>query len=398
MADEQLSFRSTLKVETRVISSAERKKLEAKARERARDPSVFDEEGHEPFFWTALASNQRVDSYFTRMNESSLQNYVNDADDPGVQFQNSHNVREVGFGRSLGGQLTGRSGHKEALIDFYAIRGLAAGGLTSDQFIDGMRAGIYNDVSIGFVPARMICNICGKDWLKRWDWLFGGGDDEACSHWPGREYKKDDKAKPEVCVLDVQDARLSEVSIVYDGATPGAGIAAVDMARMLSGEGKLSETDRTFIERIYRVRIAPPAGIYGGVELERLRTMETQDDNKEAVVEDDPQPQTRKTALRSGAKPQGETDPAKRMETLREKYGSSLGELGDDPYEVIGTLAERVLAQDGEIAKLATEAAYGRDAREAILNELDETVVRAFGADENTKSRQERHRRMVREE
>lgn len=393
------SFRSTLKVETRAISGSERKKLVEKAKDRARDPDIFDEEGHEPFFWTARASNQTVDSYFTKMNENSLQNYVADATDPGVQFQNSHNVREVGFGRSLGGLVTGRSGAKEAMIDFYAIRGLSAGGMSSDQFIDGVRAGIYNDVSIGFTPGKMICNICGNDWLRKWDWFFddSGSREETCIHWPGKEYEPEKGKKPVVCVLDVQEARLNEVSLVYDGATPGAGIAAVDAARMASAHGKLTETERMFLEGLYRYRIAPPVGTYGGVtlDLEKIRAMETE--NTDAAVTD-PQPTVRKTTLRSG-KPEVATadDSLEPMERLRAKFGEQIGELGDDPYEVIETLAERVIAQDQEVAKLTTEAGYGREAREAVLNELDKTVVRAFGADENTRARQERYRRMVKE-
>lgn len=400
--EEHPSFRSTLKVETRAISSSERKKLLDKARDRARDPDIFDEEGHEPFFWTARASNQTVDSYFTKMNENSLQNYVDDATDPGVQFQNSHNVREVGFGRSLGGVVTGRSGAKEALIDFYAIRGLSAGGMLSDQFIDGVRAGIYNDVSIGFTPGKMICNICGNDWLRKWDWIFDdtGTREETCTHWPGKEYETERGKKPVVCILDVQEARLNEVSLVYDGATPGAGIAAVDAARMASATGKLPETDRMFLEGLYQYRIAPPPGLHRGVELdlEKIRAMTDPkvEDNNVTVV--DPQPTVRKTALRSG-KPEKKAadDSLEPMERLRAKFGEQLGELGDDPYEVIETLAERVIAQDGEIVTLTTEAEYGREAREAILKELDGTVVRAFGADENTKGRQERYRRMVKE-
>jgi len=252
------------------LSSAERAKLVTLAHERAPDPTVFEDQ--EPFFFTARASNQTVDSYFTRMNETSLNNYAQDATDPGVQFMVSHDVMEVGFGRSLAGRVTGPKGNKECLIDFYTIPGLRAGNVSSDEFINGSRAGIYADVSIGFNPKAMICNICGNDWMRRWMDMWDDSVD-SCTHWPGMEYEieKGRKNTKVTCVLDVQDARLNEVSLVYDGATPGAGIAAVDMARMMSARGQLNPVERQALENIYRVRIAAPPGLYGGVELGDVR-------------------------------------------------------------------------------------------------------------------------------
>jgi hypothetical protein len=266
MAEKELDgtvYHSPVDVRVAKLGTKERDSLLELARERAPDPSIFDEQ--EPFFFTTRASNDSVDSYWTWMDETSLQNYARDASDPGVQFQVSHNGAglfgggEVGFGRSLGGEVKNKGRNaKECLIDFYTIRGLACGNVTSDGFIDGARAGIYADVSIGFQPGEMICNICGHDFLKR---SFWGDSEDECNHWPGREYEIDGgKGKKTIrCILQVKNGRLHEVSLVYDGATPGAGIAAVDVARMAAANGDLAASDTAILENLYRVRIAPPA-------------------------------------------------------------------------------------------------------------------------------------------
>lgn len=411
------TFRSSMNIRATTLSTKERSALLDLAKSRALDPDSFDEEGNEPFFWTARASNQNVDSYYTRMDESSLNNYARDATDPGVQFQNSHNGGsifggEVGFGRSLQGKVTGRAGAKEVLIDFYAIPGLQCGNMTSDQFIRGTRTGIYADVSIGFLPGQMICNICGNDWLKRYEWLFGGDDEEeTCRHWPGKEYEVGDgKSKKKVrCILDVMNGRLSEVSTVYDGATPGAGIAAVDMARMMSAEGKLSDVDRTFVENLYRVRIAPPPGMHSGVDIEyststRGTTMtkkateertEAEAVEETAVVADVTSDDDDGGRISLGKKPEVATaESADPMERLRTKYAGTGIDIGKDPYRMIERLADHCLSQAQEIETLSLEAEYGRQAREAKLEELDGSVVRAFGA-EGADKRQALHRKAV---
>lgn len=362
------------------------------AKKSAPDPTIFDEK--DPYFFTVSASNRSVDSYFTTMDESSLVNYAADATDPGVQFQNSHSVRSVGFGRSLSGEVVGRGQNQEVLVDFYTISGLAAEGVTSDMFIDGSRSGVYKDVSIGFMPGQMICNICGNDFLRKWEVEWGSP--EQCQHWPGVSYKveRGKKTVETVCILNVVDGHLNEVSFVYDGATPGAGIVAVDMARMISANGKLADMERQAIENIYRVRIAPPPGVFGGVDLdsqgravkvtvevdETTTTEETVDETvidltETTVTEDD----------------RGATDP---MTRLAEKYKGTGIRLGRDPHKAIERLADVVLEQRKEITNLERDAQDGRDYREATLKDMDAAVVRAYGQDE-AEYQQKRYRRLM---
>lgn len=400
----QNSFRSPIPIRITKLTEATRSKLKSLAIERAQDPDIFDEV--EPFFFTARASNQNVDAYWTQMNESSLKNYVADATDPGVQFQTSHNGHtQVGFGRSLTGKVEGRSGSKEALIDFYVIPGLNCGNMSSDQFILGARSGIYADVSIGFIPGSMICNICGNDWLKRWNWLFGESDEEeTCRHYPGLEYEVGKKKIR--CILDVRDGHLNEVSLVYDGATPGAGIAAVDMARMANANGHLSERERVAIEGIYQVRIAPLPDTYGGVELD-LEKLMTKNTNRSTTAEvsntdaeaaqSDPQvaDEERAVVLEDAEEERQEETSVEPMEKLRQKYDAlGLRLTSDDPHKTIEALADIVLEQRTKIRTLTKEAEYGREARTGLLSDLDKSVVRAFGAQDADKH-QARHRAMA---
>src|SRR4051812_47609407 len=93
--------RLVLQAETRATAA----QLTKLAREKALDPSIFDDERFTPFFWTAEISNNRLDAYFTRMAPSSLKNYSEDLK-AGISFQDSHQVD--GIVRTLGQSLTGR--------------------------------------------------------------------------------------------------------------------------------------------------------------------------------------------------------------------------------------------------------------------------------------------------
>lgn len=241
--------------------------LRASAESVAVDISIFDE--FPPFFWTADISTNLLDSYSTRMMPSSLKNYVADAKE-GRAFLAGHNWRGQPWGYSVdaryhGGQKTGLA---RAAADFYTIPGLggADGALTSDDMIKRIKSGILRDVSIGFTGGRWICSIDGADMMNAsWD---------ECSHYPGFSYEvskiarelwteylraleEEARAKKQtiekvLCEAWIEDARLSEVSGVYDGATPGAMIQ-----RALRGiaEGMLSERQVGLVEQRYRVTL-----------------------------------------------------------------------------------------------------------------------------------------------
>ena len=251
----------------------ETKTLLDRARQIAPDPSIFDDE--EPYFWGSEVSNANLDSYYTHQLPSSLQNYAKDAEE-GRSFQNSHNWRALGMGRTCAGKFhDGRGGkRKSTSVDTYTLRDLDLNGLNTNQLIRGIRSGIASDVSIGFYGGQFLCDLCGRDMLTDWDcWHIPGlmyelkGEEER-AQWqarvaelmelsPGHTWtrKKGEKEKELIlCTAGVENAHLSEVSAVYDGACPGA---AILKAQREATEGRLR--DERLIDLIQtRYRIALP--------------------------------------------------------------------------------------------------------------------------------------------
>lgn len=222
------------------------------AKKQARDPEIFEE--HEPYFWSAVISNNQLDSYFTRMHKTSLQNYAEEAAQ-GVAFLTGHDAREQALGRSITGTFTGSSGNGVAKVtaDFYTLRGLFTNKVPSDEFIKGVRAGIISDVSIGFYGGTFRCTICNND-LWSWD----------CWHIPGVEYDTLDKngektGEREICTAWVENSHLSEVSAVYDGATPGAAIRKAEFEIREAGqrepEQRVKPENIRILEARYRLRL-----------------------------------------------------------------------------------------------------------------------------------------------
>lgn len=209
----------------RLLANATTDDLLKLAKSRALDPSVFEERA--PFFWRCEISSGRLDSYFSRMQPSSLRNYASEAT-AGVAFLLGHNWRSAPIGQSLTGHYFAGVAEGETQAparveaDFYTVRGLrpnGEAGTDADHLIDGIRSGTQRDVSIGFHGGRYICSICQRDMWQDWD----------CPHYPGVEYPVLDRAgKPTgetvVAEAHIEDAHLSEVSAVYDGATPGAAV------------------------------------------------------------------------------------------------------------------------------------------------------------------------------
>ncbi len=210
----------------------------------ALDATIFDE--YAPFFWDALISHNQVDAYFTRMAPSSLRNYAQDAE-AGVSFQNSHRTDELGFGRSLSG-LYVESGEDmvEVLASFYTVRGLILNGVNTDHLVVGMLSGIVKDVSIGFYGGEFRCSLCGRDMWRDWD----------CWHIPGIKYpKRDEKGEQtgeDLAIAWVENARLAEVSAVYEGASPGC---AILKAQREAEAGRISPAASRLIQARYRIHL-----------------------------------------------------------------------------------------------------------------------------------------------
>lgn len=226
--------------------------------QRAVDPSIFAD--HPPYFVSVQMSNNAVDSYFTQMHESTLKNFAADAD-AGVSVQDSHMTGQLGFGQSVSGRMIAEGDTIRTESEFYTIPGLQLGnGQRSDDFILGIKSGIYRDVSVGFYlgpDGRYVCSVCGGD-PTNW-----AGD---CSHWPGEMYDmtndQGDITGQRLATAWVHGGRLSEYSMVYDGSTPGAGVIKAQRA---IAAGDLSPERAMRLERMYRVALPGVSHIWPSV-------------------------------------------------------------------------------------------------------------------------------------
>jgi len=219
--------------------SLDRPRLLELARAKAPNPAMFDAPDNQPYFWTAGASNNSVDFYSTRMARSSLRNYAADASE-GRAFLLGHRSYEMPIGKTIEGRFTDVGGNGQATTEVaaFTIPELDVYDSNTTSVIRGIESGIYADVSIGFSGGRWICTICGLDMMRSYD----------CCHFPGWDFEVTDPKTGIVrvvkCLADVEDARLNEVSLVYDGATPNA---MVLKAEALAIEGRLSEDMRRFV-------------------------------------------------------------------------------------------------------------------------------------------------------
>lgn len=247
-------------------------------RQRLTDPDILTE--FPPFTWEAVISNNKLDAYFTRMMATSLRNYADDAE-AGVAFQDSH--KTDGMVRTLGHSLIGRyvgpggDGIARTNAEFYTLTGLDP---IIDSFVRRVRGGLARDVSIGFYGGKYTCSICGRDMLRDWD----------CWHIPGFEYVVvDDKGnktdKKVLATADIDNARLSEVSTVYDGATPGA---AIIKAQREADAGRLRPEQATLLEARYRVHLSGAAQIFRGATVETKETPMPADPTSETTPAPEP--------------------------------------------------------------------------------------------------------------
>lgn len=285
MATTRFELATTARVMPALDDSA---RLLSLARDRAPDPSVFDE--YTPFFWTVRGSTNGLDAYYTRMRpETTLRNYERNYK-AGVSYQDSHDTSRLGWGYSIDGQYIEtdendpKTGDRLIVVNgtFFTLAGLDLGGQRTDDVINAIRSGVWRDVSIGFMASDITCNICGQQSLS------GYHGDGGCTHIPGHVYDWTDPAtgveqRGLLCWAWVNDGELTENSQVYKGATP---TAAVIKAEQLSAKGLLSDVERWQVERRYHVRITPPASVYAlGQPAHREERMDHFDEREPGTIE-----------------------------------------------------------------------------------------------------------------
>lgn len=287
------------------------------------------------FFWRAEISNTLLDSHFTHMNEKTLRNYAEDSE-IGVSFLRGHRRTDLAVGYSLRGTLEDEGTRKRVVTDFYTIRGLHE----TDDLIRRMQGGLVRDVSVGFHGGEYWCDICRQTF---WD----------CMHWPGMKYevKDGDQTKMVVATYEIDDARLSEVSGVYDGSTPSAMILK---AQRMASAGLIDQKQIAILEQRYRVKLPSPPrsfAVNSTQKQDKERMMELTLDEKqlERVV---------------GVFIDQGVIPADKRETVEAK------DIGD----AVVTLATRYMRRE-------SAAKDGEQYREDLVNAAIAEGVRAHGND-----------------
>jgi hypothetical protein len=206
------------------------------------DPAILDEKT--PFFWDAEISSDLIDAYSSHMMLSTLGNFRDDAK-TGVAFLPGHKHNELPFGRSLDASLedTQDPPRTRIIANFYTLPGLKLNGIATDDLIDGLRSGILKDTSVGFHGGEQLCDLCSR---SIWDW--------DCPHIPGLKYevKEGDVVRVKLATYGVHNARLSEVSSVFDGATPRAEILKAERE---AAEGRMRPDAVRLFEERYRVKL-----------------------------------------------------------------------------------------------------------------------------------------------
>lgn len=213
------------------LSDAER---QAK-RELAEANLTHDMNSDELYYWDAEISNDLLDSHYTRMSLSTLKNYTEDAE-RGVAFLKGHDWRQLPIGYSFDASFE-EDGKKRVIASFYTDPTIPEAG----DLIRRMKVGLLRDVSVGFHGGRAICDLCGQEF---WD----------CRHFPGLKYeeKKGDTVVSQLATFTIEDARLSEVSGVFDGSTPEAMILKAERA---AKNGDLTQQQVRLLENRYRIAL-----------------------------------------------------------------------------------------------------------------------------------------------
>jgi len=343
------------------------------------------------FFFEAEISSTSLDAYFTHMADSTLRNFARDAGE-GISLLDSHDGYKLGVGYSASGRYEEQDGAGRVVATFYIVPGLNYGGrhsfAASDDFIRAIRSGVVRDVSVGFYGGRWVCDLCKQPY-------FGQGS--TCTHVAGYEYdiERDGRMTRELCTVAIHDARLSEVSLVYDGATPGAMILKAEQE---AEAGRMSPADIRQFEQQYRVKLPRPSAVAtdpvrvpvitpadvtlsAGAGAKGVRTMQ---EDEEVVTE--PEAAEVETPAGEAAANAAGAEAQAAVEEVRAAMLESAAPQGAPLAAGVRWLNEQLVQAtrqlneaQAEVARLQPLADQGRAYREELVNQAVAEGVRAMG-------------------
>lgn len=351
-----------LTVEERAQAGSGDSDLLALMKKHAADPSIFDE--HPPVMFSSVVSTSSLDSYFTQMHRSSLENFAEDLNN-GISLLDSHDSHRMGIGYSLRGRYVaaGGNGVQRAVGDFFSIPGSP----DTDAFILKMRAGMVRDMSAGFFlgpEGKYVCQIDQRDPME-------------CGHWPGFTYMVEDK--PVKARAMIHGAHLAEASAVYDGSTPGAGILGL-IAQRASEAGMLTPEIARQLETCYRIKLPASRHAYS------ISPRGPETEPADLDPEEESMPETPVNPPGTPPPPERSPEFARLMTRAREVIALKLADGATPPTDeaVIERLiaqAERVPALDARILEQEPLVVDGRAWRQSVVDETWSLYVSAGLAD-----------------
>lgn len=384
--DEPMGMTTVLPARVRLLGRDELPEVRAVGEEMSAGPG-------DAFVFEAQISSSALDAYYTRMAASTLSNFARDAA-AGVSLLDSHDGYKLGIGYSAGGRYEEEGGGGRAVASFYIVPGLRFGGqhsfATSDDYIRAIETRIIRDVSVGFYGGRWVCDLCGQPY-------FGPGS--ACNHLQGWEYEieRDGKMARLICTVTVHDARLSEVSLVYDGATPGAMILKAEQE---ASAGRMSAADIRQFERQYRVKLpraaAPKVGKAGTATGGGSADLTIQIGDGRAATGGRPagrgqgvtmdEEREDEVGVNDVGQPAGDGEARAMLEAVRQATLQSAAPQGvalDAAVrwlnEQLATVTRQMNEAQAEVARLQPLADQGRAYREELVNQAVAEGVRALG-------------------
>ncbi len=293
----------------------------------------------------AVMSNDALDSHFSRMDETSLKNYAQDAG-AGVPFMNSHRMGRFGgelpLGHTYEGTYDGEGSRKQARAGIYMMRGLKPNGdagVATDDMMRAIDSGTVRDGSVGFYGGKSLCDICGNDVR----------DYNACPHIPGTSRKTENG---KIATYTVKGARLQEFSGVSAGSTPGAMFsrAVLDRTERAIVDKLIGASEVSYLEEHYRLALSSSRTHYSlpGKTDEKLTEAKLTDEKRGGESNMNTKQLLDTVIIRAaGRLPE---DVRKGLETAR-------GEMADDstdPEPVLVAL-ERTLAASAEHSDLLAQ-------------------------------------------
>lgn len=319
------------------------------------------------FAFPARVSTSAVDFYYTYMTRGTLTNFAANAAEGRALLEN-HRETTLPLGYSYSGEVEELSaGVYAARVGIYIPRGLALATATyqnTNDLIAAIEHRTVRDISAGFYGGKWTCGVCGNNY-----WNY------ACNHLAGITYETQDDdgvVRAQLCVVAVDGAHLSEMSLANDGATPGAEI--LRKAETYAADGAMSEDQRRALERHFRVRLPDKRAVFA------LGALPLEDDMTDTTPTPAEGLEDRLTAMETRAiAAETAVAEAETRAATAEAAVAELEQRAATAEAAVTAMETRAITAEAAVAELEPLATDGRAWRTALIEDALVWGVRAQG-------------------